>query len=115
MRWGIQGLFLKLLFFLTVIIESGRAAKHQVKFGNNEAATLHLGYLSGLAAFMLTSVFGDYLDAEWGYWMAAILVGYSRVYGPGGFYEAEKESIIAQETIEEDSSPVSAVVDTRRR
>jgi len=112
-EWGVQGLFLKILFFLTAIVASGRAAKHQMKLGNTEATTLYLGYTSGLAAFMGTCLFGDYLDAEWGYWVAAMLVSFSRVYGPGGYYEAEMENTVAQEPVEGGSCPVPAVVGTR--
>ncbi len=111
-EWGIQGLFLKILFFLTAIVESRRAAAHQLKLGNIEASTLHLGYISGLSAFMISCIFGDFLDAEWGYWYAAMLVCFSRVYGPGGNYETEIENSIPQELVKE-GSHVSAVERTR--
>ena len=76
-----------------------------MKLGNAEPSTLRLGYVSGLAAFMLTCIFGDFLDSEWGYWSAAILVSFSRIYCPGGYYETEMENNVVEESLKVDSRP----------
>ena len=81
-EWGIQGLILRLLFFLTAFIACGRAAKYQRSIGNLSPTLLRLGLISGTSSYLLTCFFGDFLMKEWGYWMVGAMVAFSNVYGP---------------------------------
>ncbi len=73
-EWGIQGLVFSLSFLLGGFMLAWRIARGLD--GPTDLFSRLLGILlvSGLAAFLITAVFGDYIDAEWGYWMCALAV-----------------------------------------
>ena len=45
------------------------------------AALFGCGIAASLTAFMGTCLFGDRLDAEWGFWTIALIVAHARLYG----------------------------------
>ena len=101
-EWGIQGLCLKFLFMLSGIFASGKAAKYQKSLGNRDPIILRIGIISGLAAYLVTCMFGDFMDAEWGYWLVALLACHANVYGkPSAEDEGEhietKEQLLPEE------------------
>ena len=82
-EWGVQGITLKMLFFVTAVFISGKAAKYQLKLGSTDPVISRISVVSGMCAFLITCGFNDCLDSEWGFWMGALLIAFSRVYGPG--------------------------------
>jgi hypothetical protein len=54
-------------------------------------ALLGAAILAGMTAFLVTSVFGDKLDNEWGYWIVGIAASYQRLYGVAGVERQDVE------------------------
>jgi O-antigen ligase len=78
--WGIQGFLLKMLFLGAVFRTCFRGRRLAMKAGDGEGSMVY-GCLAGaLVAWMVTSIFGDYLNEEWGFWVAALAYSYMRVY-----------------------------------
>ncbi len=80
-QWGLQGLGLRLLWFSLAIIVAVRSIRSLVaaREKNNFLILTQISLLAGLGAFLLGSLFGDVLDAEWGHWMVALIVATSLV------------------------------------
>ena len=79
--WGVQGLFLKLLFMGTALAAAYKTSKlcrHQNRL--DDALIGICVFVSG-AALLIHCLFGSFLSNEWGYWVAALLVRYSELYG----------------------------------
>jgi putative inorganic carbon (hco3(-)) transporter len=79
-QWGIQGFALRMAFvgFATLII--WRTSIRCARRGQEFEALLGCAMISGMVAFLVNCVFGDRLDAEWGYWLGALTVGYATLY-----------------------------------
>ena len=78
--WGIQGLLLSLAFLggaLALLWRTMRACNTR---GDERGALLACGLFAGVVGFLVTSLFGDYLDNEWGYWVAACAVAHVALY-----------------------------------
>ena len=91
-EWGLQGLALHLLFIASGVWLMLRVARYRNSIGDRHGAVTCAAMIGAMVAFLITCIFGDFLDAEWGYWIVALMVGYARLYGP----EAEKESAMAR-------------------
>ena len=78
-EWGIQGLALHVAFLLGGGALAWRVSRNAYHDGDRELAISACAVLSGTAAFMIASVFGDYLDNEWGYWIVALSVACSKL------------------------------------
>jgi putative inorganic carbon (HCO3(-)) transporter len=78
--WGIQGLALRLLLLVGVILIAARTLKTCKLLGDGDAVILGACLLTAMTAYLGTAVFGDYIDEEWGYWMMALIVVYARLY-----------------------------------
>ena len=81
-EWGIQGLLLRLFFVAQASLCAYRVWKFRSKIPDSETSFFSVSLITCMAGFMLTCAFGDFLDAEWGYWIPAILVGWAKIYGP---------------------------------
>ena len=109
-NWGIQGLMLRLLFFglplLAVITSSRRCAKA----GDDEGALFGVCLLSAMTAVLVSAVFGDYLDDDWGIWMISLMVVHARVYAPATVTEKEpgRVSPVIEGQVAPSSSQASA-------
>jgi O-antigen ligase len=79
--WGIQGLALRLALMGGGLLLLRRVATAAAACGDMFTALTACAMIAGLTAFLSHSLFGDYLDNEWGYWIAACAVGLARVYG----------------------------------
>jgi len=79
-EWGIQGLALKVGFLLYAAAAAWRTSRRVSLAGHVRDGLVGAAVVSGLVGFMVSTTFGDYLDAEWAYWCAAIAIGYSEVY-----------------------------------
>ncbi len=59
-----------------------RTLRARQLLGDSDAVIVGACLLTAMTAFLGTSVFGDYMDEEWGYWMLALMLVYARLYGP---------------------------------
>ena len=74
--WGIQGGILRYaLFFVAILatwrmLRANRDPSPERVFDSLAACA----FLSGTAALLVSSCFGDHLDSEWGVWMIALML-----------------------------------------
>ena len=90
-EWGLQGLTLHLLFIGSGVWLMLRVARHRNALGDRHGAVTCAALIGAMVAFLITCIFGDFLDAEWGYWIVALMVGYARLHGPA----LEEQSVAA--------------------
>jgi len=100
-EWGIQGLLLKVAFLGFGFLTTFQTVKMCSRQNRINDALYGCGILAGMVAFMGTCMFGDRLDAEWGYWLVALAVGYTRLYG----IPFENQLPVAQPQMVEPQSP----------
>jgi hypothetical protein len=77
--WGIQGfvLFMALLAVVWQALLKGR--RFALEKGDATSILVLACLGASLAAWMMSSVFGDYLDDEWGFWTASLTFVYIRL------------------------------------
>ena len=78
--WGVQGLLIKLVFLGAAGIAAYRTIKRCRGSGRVDDALVGVSYVGALSSFMIVCIFGSYLNSEWVYWMAALLVRYADIY-----------------------------------
>jgi len=78
--WGLQGLLLKMAFMGTATLLLWRTARYCNATGDEFGALMSCGLLAGMIGFLITSLFGDYLDNEWAFWMPACAVAHARLF-----------------------------------
>lgn len=78
--WGIQGLSLKLLFIFAATFAALRTVKRARLDARHDDAIVGLCLVVATVGYLIASVFGSYLNNEWGYWIVALTTGYARVY-----------------------------------
>jgi O-antigen ligase len=78
--WGVQGLFLKLLFLGGAAVAAYKTSKSCRIRGDSEGALVGISIIVAAAGFAVTTMFGSFLNNEWAYWVAALLVRYSELY-----------------------------------
>jgi O-antigen ligase len=94
--WGLQGFLLMMLFLWAVWRTCLRGRRLARSEGNANAMMAFACIAGGLLAWMVSSVFGDYLDQEWGFWLAAMSYSYLRVHG----VVAEREQALPADTFQ---------------
>lgn len=77
--WGIQGFALKMAFLGSGLALAWRTSRRCAAAGLDLYGMLGVSVFSGTVGFLITCLFGDFLDNEWGYWMAACSIGYARI------------------------------------
>lgn len=80
-EWGIQGLVLKLLFLAAGLMVVMRAVKLR-GVQDAESTVIAACLITSLAVLVVASLFADFLDNEWGYWIVGLMLGYARAYSP---------------------------------
>ncbi len=80
-EWGIQGIGLRLAFIFTAFACLRQTIRICDQQRSYDEAILGAGIAASMAAFLVTCLFGDFLDAEWGYWILALMMIYARLYG----------------------------------
>lgn len=78
-EWGLQGLLLRMAFVVGTIVLLWQNTRMPRAPGDEFGHLLGAALFSGLCAFLVTCLFGDFLDSEWGYWITAIGVASSRL------------------------------------
>jgi putative inorganic carbon (hco3(-)) transporter len=79
-EWGVQGVALKLLVVFTGVWLVVRTAWRGTN--NAESILLASSLTTSMAVLLGASLFGDYLDEEWAYWIVGLMLGYARAYSP---------------------------------
>ena len=79
-NWGIQGLFLRLLFYGLGLLAVRQMTRRCAKAGDVDGALLGVCLISATIAVLVSAVFGDYLDDDWGIWMVALMVSHATLY-----------------------------------
>jgi hypothetical protein len=88
-EWGVQGLAMRLGLIGYAMWLTWQTMGFRRELGDGNHLLYGACLLSGMVAFLTTSLFGDFLDAEWGFWTVALMVCYTRLYGPFGFDDSE--------------------------
>jgi O-antigen ligase len=78
-NWGLQGLYLRLAFFVVAFIGAFKTGRPRARDGDAENALLAACLISAAVGVLVSAFFGDYLDDEWGLWMVALVVAQSRI------------------------------------
>ncbi|NQU20251.1 MAG: O-antigen ligase family protein [Candidatus Nealsonbacteria bacterium] len=79
-EWGIQGLILRLCFVAGAAVLVWYTIRSCRKRDATDGMLLGAAVLASMAAFLVTCLFGDRLDSEWGYWVPALAVGFARLF-----------------------------------
>jgi len=98
-EWGLQGLAMRLGLFGYAIWLTWQTMTFRRELCDGNHLLYGACLLSGMVAFLTTSMFGDFLDAEWGIWTVALMIGYTRLYGPFSFddHDWQAESLQVEE------------------
>jgi hypothetical protein len=78
--WGVQGFALMMLFVGAVWKSIWRGRKLALEAGDANGVIVLACIGAALAAWLVSGIFGDYLRDEWGFWTAAAVYAYLRVY-----------------------------------
>lgn len=79
-EWGVQGLMLRLSFIFCAGMAAYQTMKYCLRHKLSRPAFLGACILAGMMGFLGSSMFIDYLNAEWGFWIAAVAVRYSAMF-----------------------------------
>lgn len=79
-EWGIQGFVLRMAFMGGGLLLLWRSARSPDTAGDPFARIVAMSVFAGTVAFLVSCLFIDGLDAEWGYWMVALAVAQARVF-----------------------------------
>ena len=79
-EWGVQGYLFRMAFFGSAMLLLWPSTRSASQRGDDFPAVLGCCLTSGVIGFLTCSLFGDFLDAEWGYWMVAFAVAHVRHY-----------------------------------
>lgn len=83
-EWGGQGLALRMLFIGLAVLLTRKTLRQVTALGGTGEAAVGSCLIASAVTFVVTCVFGDYLDEEWGYWIPALMVSYARLYSSNG-------------------------------
>jgi O-antigen ligase len=78
--WGVQGLTLRLLFMGSAFWLAYRTGARCRKEGRVVDALFGICIMVSAAGYLIHCLFGSFLENEWGFWVAALLVRYSELY-----------------------------------
>jgi putative inorganic carbon (hco3(-)) transporter len=78
-EWGVQGLLLKLCFLAAGFAVLWRTLKRR-GLQDTESTVVAACLATSLAVLVVASLFADFLDNEWGYWIVGLMLGYARAY-----------------------------------
>ena len=91
--WGVQGLILKLIFMGSALLAAYRTVNRARSDGRIEDSLIGISVFVAVAGGMIHCIFGSFLANEYMYWLAAICVRYSELYGKTEGTEAATEKV----------------------
>ena len=77
--YGVQGFTLTMLFIGSIWVTALRGRRAALKAGDANAVMIYALFAAAVTAWMVSSMFGDYLDEEWSFWTAAMAHSYLRL------------------------------------
>ena len=77
--WGVQGFAIMVCFLAAIWKTLRRGRRLALSAGDASSVMVFASIAASLVAWMVSSVFGDYLNDEWGFWTAAVAYAYLRV------------------------------------
>ena len=102
--WGIQGGLLRVAFFGFAIFATWRHLKDSPVDPETEFERLAAcSFMAGLSALLVTSLFGNHLDSEWGMWMVGLMVAVIAITPIDGEWDEEEEQ---EAEFEDDETPL---------
>jgi O-antigen ligase len=78
-EWGMQGVLLRLAALGTPVVFCFSVARPLWLNGRRFLSTTAISIASAMAGYLITCMFGDRLDAEWGLWLAAFACAVCRI------------------------------------
>ena len=78
-EWGVQGLFLRMLFLIGGIALLWKSSRTPDTAHDPFIRLVGIVVITGMFAFLVTCLFGDFLDEEWGYWVMALGIAHTRL------------------------------------
>lgn len=91
-EWGVQGFLIRMAFIWTGLTLAFRTGRKCSSLGLQSEAIYGAAIISAAVGFLVVCVFGDRLDAEWGYWLIALTIGYARVFAPSSQHHFQSDS-----------------------
>jgi putative inorganic carbon (hco3(-)) transporter len=79
-EWGIQGLFLRLLFLGAALRMAFRTNRLCRQEGRVNDALMGVCIIVAAAGYLIHCFFGSFISNEWGYWIVVLLVRYGELY-----------------------------------
>jgi putative inorganic carbon (hco3(-)) transporter len=92
--WGVQGLTLKLIFVGGAIVAAYRTTRRCRLDGRSDDALIGLCVIVSTTGFLVSCIFGSFLNSEWNFWLAAFLVRYSELYAVAEAPQPAAESLV---------------------
>jgi hypothetical protein len=81
-EWGVQGFALKMAFLLSAMGCAVWCAWVLSRAGDVRGSLIGAALAAGMVGFLISTLFGDFLDSEWAYWMAGFCTAYVRLFAP---------------------------------
>jgi O-antigen ligase len=78
-EWGVQGLALRLLFLGIGGLAAYRVVRLAKRRGDPYDGVLGAALIASFVGFAVTCVFGDFLDAEWAFWLVGLAAAKERL------------------------------------
>jgi O-antigen ligase len=78
--WGVQGLFLRLLFLGSALLMAYRTSSLCRQEGRINDALMGICIIVATAGYMIHCMFGSFISNEWGYWIVPLLIRYAELY-----------------------------------
>ena len=78
--WGVQGLFLRLLFLGSALAMAYRTSRLCRLEGRTNDALTGICIIVATAGYMIHCMFGSFISNEWGYWIVPLLIRYAELY-----------------------------------
>jgi hypothetical protein len=78
--WGVQGLFLRLLFLGSAVLMAYRTSNLCRLEGRINDALMGICIIVATAGYMIHCMFGSFISNEWGYWIVPLLIRYAELY-----------------------------------
>ena len=114
MSWGVQGLLLRLGLLIFTGLAALKTSRFRAKIGDPKVSFVGVSILGGYGAMMTTSLFGDFLQMEWGYWLCITAAAYTKIYGKENYGLVPEALVNAEENASSKSpsrpSPIPAGV-----
>lgn len=98
-EWGVLGVLLRIGIFAVTMLTAWKHLRipEPVYLDKDELIELNFdklagcAFLAGCSAFLVTSLFGDHFDSEWGLWLVALMLSYVSLNPINSEFELEED------------------------